>query len=335
MSAMWNPEIHETHTGKIFTAFNAMGFPIEYLYVADYGKNKNIKASFLGLDTDINGVRGSLMPLEEKIVVTISTQHGCSMKCRFCDVPLVGKGPNISEEEILEEISSALYYSMIKKTKRLNVHFARMGEPSFNGAVISAVEQLPRLIDSIGIKVDTIHPVISTMMPKSNSNLLKFLNRWCILKNQQYEGNAGLQISVNSTCEKQREFLFDGKACGLKEIARMAGILPPPLGRKYCLNFCITKDTKIDAEYLASLFDTKKFMCKLTPIHSTTTSSLNSIQSKEGYSSFDMYRRPEECLKTAGFDVIVFVPSEEEEISKITCGNAILSNRIKGVSICQ
>ena len=33
----------------------------------------------------------------------------------------------------------------------------------------------------------------------------------------------------------------------------------------------------------------------------------------------------EEDLKNNGFDVIVFVPSIEEDNSKITCGNAILA----------
>jgi 23S rRNA (adenine2503-C2)-methyltransferase len=33
----------------------------------------------------------------------------------------------------------------------------------------------------------------------------------------------------------------------------------------------------------------------------------------------------EEALKNEGFDVIVFIPSKEEDESRITCGNAILA----------
>jgi 23S rRNA (adenine2503-C2)-methyltransferase len=33
-------------------------------------------------------------------------------------------------------------------------------------------------------------------------------------------------------------------------------------------------------------------------------------------------------LKQAGYDVIVFIPSKEEDESRITCGNAILSSKI-------
>lgn len=32
-----------------------------------------------------------------------------------------------------------------------------------------------------------------------------------------------------------------------------------------------------------------------------------------------------------GFDVLVFIPSIEEDTSRITCGNAILSDKIWGL----
>ncbi len=43
-----------------------------------------------------------------------------------------------------------------------------------------------------------------------------------------------------------------------------------------------------------------------------------------GYDSFHPYRKPEEDLKKHGFDVLVFVPSIDEEDGLVTCGNAIL-----------
>lgn len=55
---------------------------LEFLTVGDYGKENNIKADFLGLTKEINGV-----DLSKKWVATISTQKGCPMHCKFCDVP--------------------------------------------------------------------------------------------------------------------------------------------------------------------------------------------------------------------------------------------------------
>ena len=37
------------------------------------------------------------------------------------------------------------------------------------------------------------------------------------------------------------------------------------------------------------------------------------------------YKEKEKCLIQAGFDVLVFVPSYDEDLGRITCGNAILS----------
>lgn len=51
------------------------------------------------------------------------------------------------------------------------------------------------------------------------------------------------------------------------------------------------------------------------------------IQTSGGYDSFVPYKKVEEDLKANGFDVIVFVPSYDEDNGLITCGNAILSGK--------
>ena len=64
-------------TGEIYTAIGEKGM-LEFLTVGDYGKNANIKADFLGITRDLNGVpNGEPMPLTEKWGITISTQYGC------------------------------------------------------------------------------------------------------------------------------------------------------------------------------------------------------------------------------------------------------------------
>ena len=42
--------------------------------------------------------------------------------------------------------------------------------------------------------------------------------------------------------------------------------------------------------------------------------------------NWKQYKKVEKELIEAGFDVLVFIPSIDEDISRITCGNAILSN---------
>ena len=50
----------------------------------------------------------------------------------------------------------------------------------------------------------------------------------------------------------------------------------------------------------------------------------NNIKTIGGYDSYTPYRPIEEALKNKGFDVLVFVPSMDEEEGLVTCGNLIL-----------
>lgn len=77
-------KIVKTHTGKIYVDADRQ---LEFLTVGDYGKENNIKADFLGLHKEINGVANTEVDLTDKWVATVSTQKGCPMKCKFCDCP--------------------------------------------------------------------------------------------------------------------------------------------------------------------------------------------------------------------------------------------------------
>lgn len=58
-------------------------------------------------------------------------------------------------------------------------------------------------------------------------------------------------------------------------------------------------------------------------IHETASAIENGFQ-VTGYSDYDVYRRFEQPLLKEGWDVIVFVPSKEEDSDRITCGNALI-----------
>jgi 23S rRNA (adenine2503-C2)-methyltransferase len=268
------------------------------------------------------------MPLTEKWVITISTQYGCSMGCKFCDVPKVGIGRNATLKDLTNQVIEALkLHPEITHTKRLNIHYARMGEPTFNRSVLEHAINLHSIVND-HLNDSLIHPVISTMLPKYNGKLLYFLLDWCGIKNDQYNGDAGLQFSINSTSDKQRNEMFSGNSLSLLEISELADELPMPKGRKYALNFALADDYTIDARILAKLFDANKFMVKLTPLHKTKACEDNSIQTTGGYESFVPYKNIEMELIYHGFDVIVFIPSYDEDQGLITCGNAILSGNM-------
>jgi len=301
---------------------------IEFLSIGDYGRNLNVKADFLGLKEEINGVpNGEIMPLEEKWVITISSQYGCSMMCKFCDVPKVGLGRNATLKDLTDQTISGLQlHPEVLATKRLNLHYARMGEPTFNRNVIEHAKGLLKEVRPY-INRSHVHPVISTMLPRKNKRLMEFLQDWCEIKNYNFRGSAGLQFSINSTSDKQREEMFSGNSLTLKEIAEIGRLLPDPVGRKYALNFALADDYEVDAVKLAKLFSSNKFMVKITPLHLTKSCHDNNIKTTGGYDEFTPYKQAEQDLINAGFDVLVFIPSYDEDKGLITCGNAILTGK--------
>ena len=315
-------QIVHTHTGKIYVDSDRR---LEFLTVGDYGKENNIKADFLGLHKEINGVKHKDVDLSKKWVATISTQKGCPMKCQFCDCPKYGFHGNASIEDLCYEIETILEHETTKNTDRFNVHFARMGEPTFNQNVLTFAKEHLRELTKKYIDAKTIHPVVSTMLPKGNKNLKQFILDWCEIKNKDYNGEAGLQFSINSTDNNQRDAQFNSKSLSLEEISQLAKELPQPVGRKYTLNFAVTKDTILDAERLTKLFDPKMFIVKITPIHETNSAVQNGFDVTTSYDDYDVYREFEQPLVKAGWDVIVFVPSHEEDSDRITCGNALIA----------
>jgi 23S rRNA (adenine2503-C2)-methyltransferase len=303
----------EVPTGNILVVEGERG-KLECLSLGDYGKTVN-------LNQHKKVIHGTLLPLEEKWVCTISTQYGCSMSCTFCDVPMVGPGINATPKDILSQVETVIkLHPEVKKCERFNIHYARMGEPTFNHAVIESAIILRSLYPWLNI-----HPVVSTMMPKRNSSLREFIENWCKVKNHDFRGEAGLQLSINSTFEEEREEMFSGQALSLSDISAMMDRMPMPAGRKYTLNFALAEYT-IDAMYLARLFSPDKFIVKITPMHKTRAAIDNGIETRGDYTEQYPYTAVEENLKRAGFEVLVFIASKEEDESRITCGNAILSD---------
>lgn len=305
-------------TGNILI-FQGQRGKLECLSLGDYGKDVNLNQHKRVIHVDT-------MPLSEKWVVTISTQYGCSMGCTFCDVPKVGPGTNATYDDLLGQVVTCLsLHPEIRTTKRLNIHFARMGEPTFNLDVLRFASFLKKeLRPYVGSSL--IHPVLSTMLPKAQKNLISYLSKWMDLKNNKFNGDAGLQLSINSTSDSEREAMFSGNSLSLDEVSKIGKSLDFPKGRKITLNFAVAA-WEIDAQKLRDLFSPDKFIVKLTPMHKTAAALVNSIETCGDYTDYYPYMHHENALKKVGFEVLTFIASREEDESRITCGNAILSNK--------
>lgn len=313
--------ITKTNTGVIVSDSD---MELEYLYVGDYGKENNIKADFLGYTKKIDKVIHKPVDITDKLVVTVSTQKGCLETCKFCDCPKYGFKGNVSYFELLSEIVNGVALSKIKHGQRLNVHFARMGEPTWNPAVPAVAKDCGIIFSKF---FEEYHPVVSTMLPKDNKRLKEFLLNWCTLNYiDSWKGGVGLQFSINTLDETDRNDMFDNKSLSLQEISELAKELPEPIGRKYTLNFAVTAKCNLDPVLMDKYFDKNKFIVKITPIHATKEAIKNNFTTEF---DFDVYEKFEKPLVDAGWQVIVFIPSAEEDSDRITCGNSLLAIKEK------
>lgn len=304
-------------TGDIMVVSGRSNRPLECLSLGDYGKDVNLNQGKSVPD----GL--PLMPLTKKWVATLSTQYGCSMGCKFCDVPSVGPGVNAGLDDLHAQLDAVFaIHPEIFETERLNLHYARMGEPTFNPAVLEHAEVTHATYPHFNP-----HPVVSTMMPYDNHSLVPFLQEWMRIKNVVYKGNAGLQISINSTDPGERCRIFNGRSHRLEYIAEVGRILPAPLGRKITLNFAVAGYTVNERE-LRVLFDPARYIIKLTPMHKTSAAVRNGQKTDGDYTTPQPYEDLAQRLRAQGFEVLVFIASRDEDEGRITCGNAILSGTL-------
>jgi len=112
----------------------------------------------------------------------------------------------------------------------------------------------------------------------------------------------------------------------LSEIAElMEGIVPT--GRKITLNFALA-GYDIDPEILLRYFRPEWYVCKLTPMHQTARCMESGIKTEGDYTCPEPYEGVASRLREAGYDVLVFIASRDEDAGRITCGNAILSGTL-------
>lgn len=134
--------------------------------------------------------------------------------------------------------------------------------------------------------------------------------------------DMGLQFSINTLDNEQRNKMFNNQSLSLEEISELIKKLPNPKKRKFTLNFAVTGENDLDVNKMNKLFDKERCIVKITPIHETVEAVKNGY---EIVHTFDVYEKYEKPLVEAGWDVIVFVPSQEEDEDRITCGNSLIA----------
>lgn len=280
------------------------------LYLAEFPGKGMRMAEFV--DTVTPGV-----PKKDKWVLMISTQFGCPVGCRMCDAGAMGFHGNLTAGEMLDQVRRVFADNPDLDPRahpKLKIHFARMGEPALNPAVLEALRLL-----AAGLPCPGLMPSVSTVAPRT-PQAEDFLEKLIEVKDAHYRGGRfQLQFSVHVMEKGLREKIVPVPVWNPAEIAAYGKRFVRPGDRKITLNFALPRGERLDAGELRKNFDPALFLIKVTPVNPTRRADLSG-------SSYVWSEPPAglaadaAALEAAGFKVILSPSAPEEIAAETSCG---------------
>ena len=186
-----------------------------------------------------------------------------------------------------------------------------MGEPSFNPAVLEALNQLPGKYTW-----NEFIPSLSTIAPVGTG---KFFDRLIEIKKEKYPYTFQLQFSLHSTSPEQRDLWMPVRKWSFQQMAEYGSRFHDDGGQKITLNFAVSTESIIDPRVLREYFSPALFIIKLTPVNPTYKAQQNQIESAlSGMEQIGL--ELVDNLKAMGYEVIVSIGEMEENRIGSNCG---------------
>ena len=260
-------------------------------------------------------------PIEEKWVLMISTLYGCPVDCKMCDAGGFYHG-KISAERMFAQIDHMVlkhFPDGVIPCKQFKIQLARMGEPTFNPAVLDVLRQLPERYQAPGLM-----PSLSTIAPASVES---FFDELLDVKNEIYpDGNFQFQYSIHTSDEALRREIIPVRTWSFEQMQAYGERFYRPGDRKITLNFALANDVPLEAGVLSRYFDPEKFLIKITPLNPTYSAQNNNLDSYiQADANGKTYSVVEE-LKDAGYRVLVAIGEQEENLIGSNCGQYVLKH---------
>jgi 23S rRNA (adenine2503-C2)-methyltransferase len=256
---------------------------------------------------------------EQKWVLLVSTSCGCPVKCLMCDAGMDFQG-HLSSPQILSQIDflvSGRYPDLRIPAAKFKIQFARMGEPAFNNAVLDVLEILPQRYHAPGLM-----GCVSTIAPRTCG---RFMERIIEIKDRLYPaGRFQMQFSIQSTDEKERDQLMPVPKFTLEDIRNYGDRYFEEGDRKITLNFALARGSAFDVKKLIDIFVPERFMFKLTPLNPTYKVQRNKLASYIDAGDPKKYYEALDKLQQSGFDVLVSIGENEENLIGSNCGQYVL-----------
>ncbi len=309
-------------SGRIFLV-DLNGYLIECTEMRDVAVDGKLHAE-VRQSQDPHVIWKHLVPYEDKWLLTVSTQLGCTHNCLFCDVAKLPFKGNLEQEQIENQVKLLISNTpYINECKKVKIGFARMGEPAHNlNNVLGAMLQLYPLSLSMGKKFNWL-PCFNTILPlkvMGEKTAEEVLCRVIGVKETGFYGNLHLQISCNSTNEDDRKKLFGGAdVLPIPEIIKIVnkeGISR----RTITLNFIVMKDIEVSVQKLKKMgLNKDKFTVKLIPLNATNNAESNDLKTYANYNNYEDLLKLKDEFEKEGVPVVVDAIAKCEEAS-LCCG---------------
>jgi 23S rRNA (adenine2503-C2)-methyltransferase len=305
-------------SGRIFLLRTDSGYLIECTEMRDVAVDG--KEHFeVRTSQDPHVIWKHLVPFEDKWLLTVSTQFGCTFNCKFCSVAnLLFKG-NLTQSEIEEQIEAIIINTpYVNVSRKVKIGFARMGEPACNlKAVLGAIVRLPDI--SYGLrKAFTWLPCFNTILPAQFAE--KTIEEVIRVKEEEYKGFLHFQISCNSTDEQQRKELFGG--ANVMSIADVVNSINKYsiTNRTVTLNFIVMQDVEVSVKKLIDMgLNKDKFTVKLIPLNATDSAVKNSLETYANYNNYEKLQELGQRFNEAGIPTVIDAIARCEEAG-LCCG---------------
>lgn len=265
-----------------------------------------------------------LVPYEDKWLLTVSTQKGCTHNCRFCDVaPLPFRG-NLSYVDIAHQVRLLLMNTpYVKESQKVKIGFARMGEPAHNlNTVIRVMESLDSISQSLERHYKWL-PCFNSILPRKLQNGgsgFDVIDEVLRVKKESFNGYLHFQISCNSTDEAKRKYLFGGAdVLSIEEIIAYTKNIATT-NRTITLNFIVMQDVEVDVQKLKKMGLTgDKYTVKLIPLNNTINSEHNDLSTYANYNNYEDLQRLGEEFNNIGVPTVIDAIAKCEEAG-LCCG---------------
>lgn len=280
------------------------------LKINSFQKSKDNSIKYALQLSDNNFIEGVLIPSKERVTACISTQIGCSLKCKFCATGNLGFLRNLKKSEIYEQVFLLNQESNREFGRNLtNIVIMGMGEPLVNfDNTISAIELIT---SKEGLEMSPQRITLST------SGVTKMIKKLADI-----DVKFNLAISLHTANNNKRDYLMSiNKTNNLSKLKEAVKYFYNKTKSRVTFEYLLLENfnnSLSDAKELAEFC--KNFPCKINLIE------YNEVDNSE-------FRKSDE-KKTENFvkfleskNIIVNLRKSKGEDIDAACGQ--LANKLK------